>query len=81
MAKKKSKKSRMVAFILSTFFGIIGAHRFYVGRTGSGVAMLLISLTVLGMIVTSVWNLIDWFKILGGSFKDEDGLNVTNWNS
>jgi len=36
-----SPKSRLVALLLCFFFGILGAHRFYVGKIGTGVLMLL----------------------------------------
>ena len=37
----------MVAFLLAFFFGIFGAHRFYLGQRGKGIAMLSISLVAL----------------------------------
>lgn len=37
-----SKKRRGLAAILAFFFGYLGVHRFYVGRTGSGMAMILL---------------------------------------
>lgn len=33
---KLTYKSYFVAYLLLFFLGLIGAHRFYVGRTGSG---------------------------------------------
>lgn len=38
---KTAKKSRLVAFLLCYVFGLFGAHRFYVGKTRSGVAFML----------------------------------------
>ena len=32
----KSEKSKSVAELLCFFFGIFGAHRFYVGKIGTG---------------------------------------------
>jgi TM2 domain-containing membrane protein YozV len=57
------KPSAAVAYILLIFLGVLGAHRLYLGRTGSGIAMLLISLTVVGLIVTVIWAVIDLFLI------------------
>ena len=37
---KISKKSRLVAFLLCYIFGICGAHRFYVGKTFSGILFI-----------------------------------------
>jgi len=35
-------KSQVIAFILCFFAGGLGAHRFYVGKTGTGILMLLL---------------------------------------
>ena len=71
-------KKRAIAFVLSTFFGSFGIHRLYVGKTGSGVAMLLIGLTFVGLIVTSIWNLVDWIMLITGDFTDGEG-NKMDW--
>jgi TM2 domain-containing membrane protein YozV len=59
------KPSAGVAYLLAIFLGVLGAHRFYLGRTGSGVAMLLISLTFFGLLITYIWVLVDLFLIPG----------------
>ena len=41
MADGKSDKSNVVALVLYVIVGPLGAHRFYVGKIGSGVAQLL----------------------------------------
>ncbi len=38
------KKSPVVAYLLWWFLGMFGAHRLYLGKTGSGVAMLVTTL-------------------------------------
>jgi len=63
------KKSLIVAYLLWWFLGAFGAHRFYLGRTGSALAMLLIfvlsiPLTLifigfLGIAAIGIWWLID----------------------
>ena len=62
-------KSTGVAYLLWLFFGGIGGHRFYLGYTGSGVAMLLITLvgifTLFPLIITGIWSLVDAFLIPG----------------
>jgi TM2 domain-containing membrane protein YozV len=68
-----SDKKRLVAFLLCWFLGSLGVHRFYVGKTGSGVAQLL---TLGGL---GIWSLIDWITILCGSFKDSDGKTLSEW--
>lgn len=56
------KPSAGVAYLLCIFFGALGAHRFYLGRKGSAIAMLLI-VSVIGLAITAVWALIDLFLI------------------
>jgi TM2 domain-containing membrane protein YozV len=68
-----SDKKRLVAFLLCWFLGTLGVHRFYVGKTGSGVAQLL---TAGGL---GIWALIDLIVILCGSFKDSDGKTLSEW--
>lgn len=62
---EKNKKSIAVAYILCIFFGSIGGHRYYMGKTGSAIAMTLITvLTVgFGVLVTGIWSFVDLFLI------------------
>ena len=64
---EKNKKSIAVAYILCIFFGSIGGHRYYMGKTGSAIAMTLITvLTVgFGVLVTVIWSFVDLFLIPG----------------
>ena len=36
-----SPKSRLAAALLAWFLGVIGIHRFYVGKVGTGILMIL----------------------------------------
>lgn len=68
-------KSVGAAYLIWFFLGGLGAHRFYLGRSGSGVAILL--LTIVGvvllpvgvgaitLIAVGVWVLVDAFLIPG----------------
>lgn len=69
-----SPKSRLVTFLLCTFLGALGVHRFYVGKVGTGILWLL----TFGCF--GIGTLVDWIVILCGTFKDNNGLNVANWN-
>lgn len=68
-----SDKSRAAAAILCWFLGVFGIHRFYVGKVGTGIAMLF---TLGGL---GIWALIDFIMILVGSFKDISGKVLMNW--
>ena len=70
-----NKKSTGVAYLLWLLFGILGVHRFYLGRTGSGLTILLLTLgsillmTVgigfVTMAIPAIWVFIDLFLIPG----------------
>jgi TM2 domain-containing membrane protein YozV len=75
-----SDKNRLLALLLAFFFGVFGAHRFYVGKTGTAVVMLLLDLTLVGFAVTGVWSLIDCLFIALGEFTDSDGRKILDWN-
>jgi len=59
------RKEMAVAYVLWFFLGVFGAHRFYLGRTGSAITMLVLSLTVIGLVITAVWAFVDLFLIPG----------------
>ncbi|MNH97179.1 TM2 domain protein [compost metagenome] len=58
---KNQGKNMVIAYVLWYFLGIFGGHRFYMGKTGSAVAQLILSLTMIGMIVTGIWWIVDAF--------------------
>ena len=71
--KPISVKNRLAALLLCFFLGYLGIHRFYVGKTGTGVLYLLTAgLFGIGLIV-------DFIMILCGSFTDKAGLFVVQW--
>ena len=61
-----AQKSKVVALLLCFFLGGLGAHRFYVGKVGSGIFQLLLCCAGIGFI----WVLIDFITILCGNFSD-----------
>lgn len=81
-----SDKSKGLAAVLCFFLGVLGIHRFYLGKGGTGFLMLL--LTIVGGITTGLivgwfiigivglWEFIDFFRILFGAMKDGSGKKV-----
>jgi TM2 domain-containing membrane protein YozV len=61
----ESRKSVGLAYVLWLFLGAFGVHRFYAGNTGSGIAQLLLALSIVGWLVLVPWLLIDLFLIPG----------------
>lgn len=68
-----NRKSVGVAYLLFIFLGGLGAHRFYLGRVGTGVAQLLLSIIgwvtvlagvgILFLAALGVWLIVDLFLI------------------
>lgn len=69
-----SPKSRLAALLLCFFLGYLGIHRFYVGKTGTGILWLL----TVGLF--GIGALVDFIMIIVGSFTDQAGLFVLNWD-
>ena len=70
--EERSEKNYLVTLLLCVFLGTFGVHRFYAGKIGTGVLMLLI----FGGFW--IWNFIDFVVIIAGSFKDGDGNKLKN---
>ena len=69
-----SDHMRGVALGLGIPLGVFGAHRFYVGKIGTGVLQLL-SLGGMGL-----WWLYDMILIAAGEFQDTDGRRLVQWS-
>lgn len=66
-------KRILPAFLLCFFLGFLGAHRFYVGKIGTAIAQIF---TFGGL---GVWWLVDFIMIIVGSFRDKNGVKITQW--
>lgn len=65
-----SDKGFVPTLLLCFFLGVFGVHRFYVGKIGTGILMIL---TLGGL---GIWSLIDFIMIAVGSFKDKQGYVI-----
>jgi len=65
-----SQKGFVPTLLLCFFLGVFGVHRFYVGKIGTGILMVL---TLGGL---GIWSLIDFIVIACGNFKDKNGLPI-----
>lgn len=81
-----SDKSKTVAALLCFFLGMGGFHRFYLGRVGTGVIILLLTgagafttglLFGFGLLgIAGLWVVIDFFRILFNGLKDAQGRTL-----
>jgi TM2 domain-containing membrane protein YozV len=71
-AGKSDKNWQVTVLLCGLGTGIIGAHRFYVGKIGSGFAQMF---TLGGF---GIWSLIDFINILRQKFTDGDGNLITH---
>lgn len=71
----KTEKSAGIAYILLIFLGQLGIHRFYLGKTGSAIAQLLLGIIgwatvwiVIGFVplgILWIWMAVDLFLVPG----------------
>ena len=84
-----SPKSRLATSLLAFFLGYFGAHRFYIGKTGTAMVMLVLGIVGIPLcfvlvgipivIGVTVWRLIDFIIAVTGNMKDKDGLLIEKW--
>lgn len=68
-----SEKSRLAVSLFAFFLGVFGVHRFYLGKIGTGIAMIF---TLGGF---GIWMLIDFIMAVSGQMRDKDGRLITKW--
>lgn len=60
----------LITFLLCWFFGVFGVHRFYNGKIGTGILMLI---TFGGL---GIWWMVDFIIIIVGRFRDSEGNEI-----
>jgi len=74
MLFENNRRTKLVAYLLWAFLGWYGVHNFYLRRTGIAVAQLVLSLIVVGLLITIPWWLVDAFIIPGGVRRQNELL-------
>jgi len=84
-----SPKSRLATTLLAFFLGEFGAHRFYVGKNGTAIVMLLLGIVGLAtmwafvgivfLIAVGIWAFVDFIVAVVGSMRDKDGKLIQKW--
>tara|TARA_Y100001934_G_C11843263_1_gene536128 strand:- start:109 stop:330 length:222 start_codon:yes stop_codon:yes gene_type:complete len=68
--ERVSEKNFVSTLVLCVLLGGLGVHRFYVGKVGTGIFMLL---TLGGL---GIWALVDLIRIAIQKFEDGDGAVI-----
>jgi TM2 domain-containing membrane protein YozV len=84
-----SQKSRLASTLLALFLGWLGIHRFYLGKTGTAVIMLVLGVLgvatvwfgigIVFLVAVWIWQLIDFVFAVAGLMRDKEGKPVKNW--
>lgn len=67
-----SDKDKWVAFFLCLFLGVLGVHRFYVGKVATGILWIFLTAITSGLWGIAVF--VDLIFIVMGKFKDKQGF-------
>ena len=71
-----SWRNRWLAGALAILLGIFGVHRFYLGHTGIGIWMIVVTIFTAGT-VTAIWGLVEGILCFCGAMRDVDGLPLS----
>jgi TM2 domain-containing membrane protein YozV len=74
MLFEANRKNALIAYLLWFFVGLLGGHNFYLQRTGAAVAQLILTITVVGLMISIIWVLVDAFLIPGWVRKQNNLL-------
>lgn len=71
-----NKADPLIAYVLLFTLGLLGAHNFYLQRNGIAIAQLILTLTVVGLIVSGIWVVVDAFLVPGITRRHNNALAV-----
>jgi TM2 domain-containing membrane protein YozV len=85
-----SPKSRLATTLLAFFLGEFGAHRFYLGKFGTAIGMLLLGIAgcstiwffgfgLAFLIPVGIWAFVDFIFAVIGRMKDKEGKVILKW--
>ena len=74
-----TQKSKIIAGLLGIFFGSIGIHNFYLGKTTRGIVQIIATLMTLGL--AGLWGFIEGILILVSQYgspwhQDANGVEL-----
>jgi TM2 domain-containing membrane protein YozV len=75
MNEDVSKKSKLAAALLCNPFG---CHRFYLGKKGGGL-MIVLCILCITIPIPLIMAIVDFYKIISGKMEDGEGKIVTYW--
>ncbi|WP_455477355.1 TM2 domain-containing protein [Bartonella sp. B41] len=79
LLKQQTEESKAMLALICWFAGVFGVHRFMVGKIWTGALMLILSLSVIGLIISGIWAIIDFIVIVAGRFSEKNGNKIVNW--
>ena len=94
-SQRGSDKKILPCFLLFLFFGSLGGHAFYAGKISIGVIYIIMLIAgfmissigvditfVIGVVILlaySIMLLVDFIRIIVGSYQDGDGNKISEW--
>ncbi|WP_336287834.1 TM2 domain-containing protein [Bartonella sp. CB60] len=78
LLKQQPEQLKVMLALICWFAGIFGVHRFMVGKFWTGILMLILSLSVVGLVISGIWAIIDFIVIVAGRFSKKNGDKITN---
>ncbi|MBR1943111.1 TM2 domain-containing protein, partial [bacterium] len=75
---EQKEKSYIITLLLCLFFGCFGLHRFYTGYNKIGIMQLLLTISIIGVLASGMWALIDLILIIFNKYKTYNKETLVN---